>query len=130
MKITQNLMTHPISKNEQITRIRQINPNNDGTVNQFDKILKEKMAFSEQVKFSKHATMRLNSRQIELSDEQIKKLQRGIEKAEEKGIRDSLVLIDKIALVVNVRSRTVVTALDSNGEKEAVFTNIDGAVIV
>lgn len=130
MKITQNLMTHPISKNEQITRIRQINPNNDGTVNQFDKILKEKMAFSEQVKFSKHATMRLNSRQIELSDEQIKKLQIGIEKAEEKGIRDSLVLIDKIALVVNVRSRTVVTAIDSNGDKEAVFTNIDGAVIV
>jgi len=130
MKITQNLMTHPISKNEQITRIRQINPNNDGTVNQFDKILKEKMAFSEQVKFSKHAAMRLNSRQIELSDEQIKKLQIGIEKAEEKGIRDSLVLIDKIALVVNVRSRTVVTAIDSNGDKEAVFTNIDGAVIV
>ncbi|NLK98698.1 MAG: flagellar biosynthesis protein [Epulopiscium sp.] len=123
-------MTHPISKNEQITRIRQINPNNDGTVNQFDKILKEKMAFSEQVKFSKHAAMRLNSRQIELSDEQIKKLQIGIEKAEEKGIRDSLVLIDKIALVVNVRSRTVVTAIDSNGDKEAVFTNIDGAVIV
>ncbi|WP_341877189.1 TIGR02530 family flagellar biosynthesis protein [Defluviitalea saccharophila] len=130
MKIIQNLMTHPISKNEQITRIRPISPNNDGTVNQFDKILKDKMAFSEQVKFSKHAAMRLNSRQIELSDEQIKKLQIGIEKAEEKGIRDSLVLIDKIALVVNVRSRTVVTAIDSNGDKEAVFTNIDGAVIV
>lgn len=130
MKINRNLITHPLSQNEQMPRISPLNANKDGTLNQFDKILKDQMAFNEQVKFSKHATMRLNSRQIELSDEQIKKLQMGIEKAEEKGIRDSLVLIDKIALVVNVRSRTVVTALDSNGDKEAVFTNIDGAVIV
>lgn len=130
MKINRNLITHPLAQNEQMPRISPLNANKDGTLNQFDKILKDQMAFNEQVKFSKHATMRLNSRQIELSDEQIKKLQMGIEKAEEKGIRDSLVLIDKIALVVNVRSRTVVTALDSNGDKEAVFTNIDGAVIV
>ncbi|NLM14014.1 MAG: flagellar biosynthesis protein [Epulopiscium sp.] len=131
MKINhQNLIPHPIAKNDPITRISPLSPKKESGLNAFDKILKDQIDLNNQVKFSKHATMRLNSRQIELSDEQIKKLQRGIEKAEEKGIRDSLVLIDKIALVVNVRSRTVVTALDSNGEKEAVFTNIDGAVIV
>ncbi|HHW67358.1 MAG TPA: flagellar biosynthesis protein [Epulopiscium sp.] len=130
MKITKNLITHPITKNDQITRSNPLNPVYDGTLSQFDQILKDKLALNDQVKFSKHAAMRLNSRQIKLSDEQIRKLQMGIEKAEEKGIKDSLVLIDKVALVVNVRSRTVVTALDSSGEKEAIFTNIDGAVIV
>jgi len=45
-----------------------------------------------------------------------------------KGSKDSLVLIDDIAFVVNVRNRTVITAVNSNELKENVFTNIDGAV--
>lgn len=130
MRIIQNPIIHSSSNRGQIKRINPINSNSNVELNQFDKILKDKMALNEQIKFSKHATMRLNSRQIEFTDEQIKKLQIGIDKAEEKGIKDSLVLMDQIALVVNVKNRIVVTAIDSNEIEDAIFTNIDGAVIV
>lgn len=80
------------------------------------------------ISFSKHAYMRLNSRNLQLSNAQIKRVEDGIKRAEEKGIRDSLVLVDNIALLVNIKNKTVVTAIDNNSEK--VYTNIDGAVIV
>jgi flagellar operon protein len=78
------------------------------------------------VQFSKHAALRLNDRNISLTVDQIDRVAEGVEKAGEKGIRDSLVLVDDVALVVNVKSRTVITALNQPG----VFSNIDGAVIV
>jgi len=80
------------------------------------------------VQFSKHAALRLNDRNIQLSGEQISRVADGIGKANQKGIRDSLVLVDDVALVVNVKSRTVITAVSEM--KENVFSNIDGAVIV
>ena len=79
------------------------------------------------VQFSKHAATRLNDRNINLTGEQIDRVATGIGKANEKGIRDSLVLVDDVALVVNVKSRTVITAVN---QAENVFSNIDGAVIV
>ena len=48
----------------------------------------------------------------------------------EKGIKDSLILVDQLAFIVNVPSSTVVTAMDQTENKSNVFTNIDGAVIV
>src|SRR5690554_6712550 len=91
--------------------------------NPFDSIFQEKISSYKPVKFSKHATMRLNSRNIKLNNEQMIKLEKGIEKAEIKGINDSLILIDQIALVVNVKNRTVVTAMDSNQTEDRIFTN-------
>ena len=49
--------------------------------------------------------------------------------AEKKGIKESLVVVDSLAFIVNVPSRTVVTAMDQNESENNVFTNIDGAVI-
>ena len=80
------------------------------------------------VQFSKHAALRLNDRNISLTGEQINRVADGIGKANEKGIRDSLVLVDDVALVVNVKSRTVITAISQM--QENIFSNIDGAVIV
>jgi flagellar operon protein len=80
------------------------------------------------VHFSKHASLRLSDRNINLTGEQIQRVTDGIGKANEKGIRDSLVLVDDVALVVNVKSRTVITAISQ--EQENIFSNIDGAVIV
>ncbi|MCL2216335.1 MAG: flagellar protein [Defluviitaleaceae bacterium] len=80
------------------------------------------------VHFSKHAALRLSDRNISLTGEQIDRVAEGIGKAGEKGIRDSLVLVDDVALVVNVKSRMVITAL--NQAVDNVFSNIDGAVIV
>jgi flagellar operon protein len=82
------------------------------------------------LKFSKHASNRLNMRNIELSDEQVVRLQDGMQKANAKGIKDSLVIVDKLAFIVNVPSNTVVTAMEQSETGDNIFTNIDGAVIV
>ena len=82
------------------------------------------------LKFSKHAAYRLHDRNIELSDSQIDRLNAGMQKANEKGINESLVLMDQMAFIVNVKNSTVITALNENEVKDNVFTNIDGAVIV
>lgn len=93
----------------------------------FQEILQKK---SENVTFSKHATMRLNDRNISLSNSQMERVESGVQIASKKGINDSLVLVDNIALVVNVKNKTVVTAMESDNSQENVYTNIDGAVIV
>jgi len=94
----------------------------------FRDLLDKRMDVSTPVNFSKHAALRLNDRNINLSGEQMSRVADGIGKAGEKGIRDSLVLVDDVALVVNVKSRTVITAVNQAGDN--VFSNIDGAVIV
>ena len=82
------------------------------------------------LKFSKHASMRLENRKISLSGEQNERLESGVRKAGEKGIHDSLVIVDSLAFIVNIPNRTVVTALDKSEADENIFTNIDGAVIL
>jgi flagellar operon protein len=83
-----------------------------------------------EVKFSKHAVNRLTDRNIELTKEQVERLNLGAAKAGEKGINESLVLIDSLAFIVNVPNATVITAMDQTETDENVFTNIDGAVIM
>ena len=80
-----------------------------------------------QVKFSKHANERLAMRNISLDDKQLERLEDGMNKAREKGLKDPLVMVDNIAFIVNIKSNTVVTAV--NNANASVFTNIDGAVI-
>lgn len=97
----------------------------------FREILKEKQTESaDGLKFSKHASNRLEQRNINLTKEQTSRLLHGVQKAEKKGIRESLVMMDSLAFIVNVPNQTVVTALDQSEAQENVFTNIDGAVII
>ncbi len=84
----------------------------------------------EPLKFSKHAKSRLSDRNIELTNEQMNRLQDGAKKAGEKGIQDSLVIVDQLAFIVNIPNKTVVTAMDQAETRENIFTNIDGAVIM
>ena len=82
------------------------------------------------LKFSKHALGRLNDRSIELSEGQLERLNQGAQKAGQKGIKDSLVIVDELAFIVNVPNQTVVTAMDSTETNSNIFTNINGAVIM
>lgn len=107
-------------------------PENEKAVS-FGQILEDKSRSITQgsvLKFSKHAASRLSTRNIELSDNQVMRLQDGRQKANEKGIKDSLVIVDKLAFIVNIPSSTVVTAMDQSETNNNIFTNIDGAVIV
>lgn len=81
------------------------------------------------LRFSKHAAGRLVDRNIELTQKQMERLNDGTKKAQQKGIKDSLVIVDELAFIVNVPNHTVVTAMDSSEADENIFTNIDGAVI-
>ena len=94
----------------------------------FQEILNQKTGA--EVKFSKHASNRLADRNINLSGEQMQRLNDGTRKAQAKGIQESLVLVDEIAFIVNVPNNTVITAMDQEETNENVFTNIDGAVIM
>jgi len=96
----------------------------------FDAILQQERADSEGIKFSKHAGERLEKRNINLSENQLERLNESTKIAEEKGIKDSLVIMDSMAFIVNIPSNTVITALDSTQAASNVFTNIDGAVII
>ena len=58
------------------------------------------------------------------------KVNDAVDKADAKGLDDALVLTKDAALIVSVRNRTVITAIDNNSLSGNVFTNIDGAVIV
>lgn len=97
----------------------------------FGEIWKEKTGqLDEGLRFSKHATNRLADRSIILSDNQLGRLTEGARKAGEKGIKESLVMVDQLAFIVNVPNQTVITAMDQTQANENIFTNIDGAVIM
>ena len=97
----------------------------------FSNILKQKQeGVTGSLKFSKHASIRLEQRGISLTDGQVKRLEDGTMRASMKGIKDSLVIVDDMAFIVNVPNQTVVTAMDSKNTAENIFTNIDGAVFV
>ena len=96
----------------------------------FQEILDDKKAQNSEIKFSKHAAQRLSNRNIELTKAQMERLQEGTSKASQKGIRESLVLVDQLAFIVNIPNNTVVTAMQQGETNENIFTNIDGAVII
>lgn len=93
----------------------------------FAEILEQKKVSGE-LKFSKHASERLVSRNIDLSESQKERLNHAVKAAEAKGIKESLVMMDNLAFIVNVKNNTVVTAV--TGGEEKIFSNIDGAVVV
>ena len=85
---------------------------------------------SEELKFSKHAGERLADRDITLTNEQLARLEDGAHKAGAKGIKESLVLMDGMAFIINTKSNTVITSMNQSGAEENIYTNIDGAVII
>ena len=85
---------------------------------------------AEEVKFSKHASMRIQDRGVSFNNEEISKIRDAIQKAEDKGVKDALIFIDDKVLITNIKTRTVITALKNEQMDEKVITNIDGAVII
>jgi len=89
----------------------------------------ETMAHLEDIQFSNHAQSRLQSRDIQLEDSGMQRLAEAVRKADARGCRESLVLMDDMAFIVNVKDRMVVTAMDASKRGEGVFTRIDSVVL-
>ncbi|GAA0365091.1 TIGR02530 family flagellar biosynthesis protein [Bacillus horti] len=82
------------------------------------------------VKFSQHARTRMEERGIEMNQDLIQKINQGVSKAQTKGAKESLFLIDNHAFVVSVKNQTVITAMERDELQDQMVTNIDSAVLL
>lgn len=95
-----------------------------GKPSEFQQIL------NQQINFSRHAETRIRSREIPWNEALASRISKGIDSAQSKGSRETLILAGDVAVIANVKSRTIITAMDRAQLKEHVFTNIDSAVLV
>ncbi len=95
----------------------------------FDAILQEQVAAGE-LRFSRHAAERMASRNIRVSESDLARMRGAVEHAAARGMKDSLLVVDRHAFIVSVENRTVVTALDRSSMRDQLFTNIDSAVLL
>ena len=96
----------------------------------FETVFQNAVDKTQSLKFSAHAQERLSLRNINLSADDLNRMNQAVNKAASKGAKQSLLVMDKQAFIVSVPNRTVITAIDGGSLKENVFTNIDSAVIV
>jgi flagellar operon protein len=97
---------------------------------EFQEVLNKENVKTANLQLSQHAESRIKSREIPWSADLERRIGSGIDQAEMKGSREALILADDVAVIANVKSRTVVTAMDRSQMKERIFTNIDSAVLV
>lgn len=98
----------------------------------FDRLLASRLrpsAEADALRWSAHAVQRLSQREIAVTAEMQQRLEGAVDRLAAKGGRASVVLLDRMAFVVSVQNRTVITAVDQAGMRDQVFTNIDSAVL-
>ena len=83
-----------------------------------------------EVKLSAHAEQRIAQRDISLTHPERQELGQALDKLDEKGSNDALLLRSDAAFVVNVPNRTIVTAMNQSDLQERIFTQIDSAMLV
>lgn len=96
----------------------------------FKSVFEKELKDLDSIKFSKHAIERLQSRNINLTQKEVEKIDEAVKKAEKKGIKETLIIMGSNAFIANVKNKTVVTATCGENLNDNVFTNIDGAVII
>lgn len=96
----------------------------------FNQVLQSIQNKDSGIKFSKHATERLDSRDINLSLDEMSRLENAFKMAEGKGVKDALFLMDDKAFIANINNKTIITTANKEQLKDNIFTNIDGAVII
>lgn len=96
----------------------------------FRRVLEQQLSQQGGVSFSKHAVSRVEERNIELNENSLYRLNEGVRIAKEKGLDDTLIIVDRTAFIVSVKSGTVITTLGGNDLKGNAITNIEGTVII
>ena len=82
------------------------------------------------LQFSKHAEQRMEQRGVQLSEDNLADLSRAVEKARQKGSKDTVVIGQHGAFIVNVQNNVVITTITEQEMKQNIFTNIDSAVFI
>ena len=96
----------------------------------FSEILAEQINSKSNLSFSKHALQRVATRSIDVSESSMERLSEGVKLAAEKGLGETLILVDKTAFIVNAGMNKVITAVTGPDLLGSVFTNIEGTVII
>jgi flagellar operon protein len=96
----------------------------------FSEILAERIRANTGINFTKHAIERVTQRNVDIDSAHMERLNEGVRLASQKGLGETLILIDQTAFIVNAKSNTVITTVSGNDLKGNVFSNIDGAVII
>ena len=96
----------------------------------FASVLGQELRQTQGVRFSSHALQRLEDRGLSFSETEHQQIADAIEQVAEKGGRESVLVLERAALVVSIPNRTVITALSRDELDNNVFTNIDSVVIV
>ncbi|HYE67134.1 MAG TPA: TIGR02530 family flagellar biosynthesis protein [Anaerovoracaceae bacterium] len=94
----------------------------------FQEILNEQL--NQRISFSKHANQRTEERNIQISETDLSRLEDACDRAQQKGIKDALIVMNDSAFIVNAQNKTVITVVDKNEMRSNVFTNIEGAVFI
>lgn len=96
----------------------------------FQQILQGALEQRANVSFSKHAVTRVVERNIDISPESLERLGQGVRIAQEKGLDDTLILVDSTAFIVSAKNNKVITTVSGSDLAGNVFTNIDGTVVI
>lgn len=119
---------YPITDNFNLQTTKNTKTNSYN--NNFQKTLNEVVSKNDSFTISNHAAERLQSRNISLNSGDMSKINAGINKADEKGSKECLILYKDVALVASIKNRTIITAMDKESSKGNVFTNIDSVVML
>lgn len=92
----------------------------------FQQILAKKQS----INVSKHAKERMIERNIHFSEHQWSELNSKLNEAKQKGVRESVVVLNNATLLANAQKNTVITVLNTEEANSKIFTNINGAIIL
>ena len=82
------------------------------------------------IELSLHAAQRIRDRNLNVDGEEFGKLREGIDRLKDKGGRESLIVTEKAAYIVDIDRNKIVTAIDKNNLGENVFTKIDSTLFI
>ncbi len=127
-------MTNRIQNNNYLldkigkTKNSPVKQPNKQTARDFRKVFDD--AKTRELKISKHAQSRLDSRNVKLSQEKMAEVSKAMDRANEKGIKDALIIVDGNALIASVKNKTIVTCAKQDDLDSKIISNIDGAIVL
>jgi len=132
-----NMLIPNVTKLPSQKRVDQSNrlPKNGKGNNEFSELLKQQDVGTQKplhggLDVSTHAAKRLQERSIDFNGDEFMKVKDAMAKLKAKGGKQSLVVTDKAAYIVDIKNNKLVTAVDKGSMNENVFTKIDSTMFV